>query len=650
MAGIGQHSRYWNDALVPLYNRVAVTPENGAYTCIEHPTNSQPSCSIRILAPLAPLIDDPLRADAFETLLRPNETDLLPPRPCFAKFPTSGRSAGATSRRKEKLPEGSFFRAVRIRLKPTPEQAIVLRQWMACAQAHYNAAVDIINTTWDGVDKEAYVKMLHEHDPSLSDGECGEFWNYQLAHADRICSVTERLVFKTSKRKRDDEEDDGLRSVVHELLSAEPDFEKMAPSARASYKDMRWTQDAPRHVLDAAVNEALDALSHGLAQKKHRFGGLRFRSLRNLSRTPTQSIHLEATKRTLEDKRISGQISKFTRPSDTLRTGKRRADVLVHLATSTGAMKGLGPIRGTDSKCTVDWLIEVGCTLHASEVLWDKRTRKFFLIVKRVVQRQPDTKPLSECSVVGFDPGVRCFQAFSCPDGRHGELLAGGKQQLSLRDKQIERLQSVADQMKNAQRDFCSGQTRASIRRDTSGRHRRKAHQRRRNVEARARRKRVRKHEWTRNMHYEAIKTTFQLGDLVIAPVLESERICARATRIFGAGTAKSTYEWSHYSFLQRLWHKSQVTTNARVAFTCEPGTTKTCDACGCVCSNLGGATVFRCKGCGHIAGRDVGHASRGNILAAIGAANNTPWDGIVREHVRTTGHDLAAADGISPL
>jgi putative transposase len=111
--------------------------------------------------------------------------------------------------------------------------------------------------------------------------------------------------------------------------------------------------------------------------------------------------------------------------------------------------------------------------------------------------------------------------------------------------------------------------------------------------------------------------------------------MCARAERVFGTTTARDMYAWSHYTFMQRLYHKAQITPNKNVAFTREPGTSKTCDACGCVRENLGGAKVFRCYGCGYRAGRDVGHASRGNILAAIGAANNTPWDGVNRVAAR---------------
>ena len=680
MAGIGRHSRYWNDGLRPLYARVATTPSNLEYARTIAPTRSSPSCSSVTFTPSTVLVSQPLKADTFAPLLSPNSTTLLPKRPCFAPFPneSGNRTAGEHSRRKQKLSTDTFFRSLKIRLKPTVEQAAVLRRWMAAAQAHYNTAIDIINTTHSTEREERYLEGLRQDHLSYMnpEGTRDDFYWYQVMESQQICDNGPRIGFTSTKRKwreaRSDGtgettceyDDDGLREAVHDVLSAEPDFEKMAPSARAVFKDMRWTQEPPRHILDAAVKEAIDARTTNLAKlsssartKKHHFR-LQFRSLRNLTRTPTQSLILEATlPLDSKSKKKQGPISKFTAATTAAgcqpRSGtsaRSKTDFMMHFATGTGGMKGLGPIRGTDSRATVSWLLSVGHTQHESRILWDKRTRKFFLIVRRVVQRPPDTKALSACDVVGFDPGVRCFQAFSCPDGRHGELLAGGRAELQRRARKVDRLQSIANQMKAAGGDFTQHQSRAAIKCDVSHTHRRKPHQRRRNIAARARRERVRKHEYTRNMHYEAIKEIFKLGNLAVMPVLETKSFCARAERRFGPEVAKSAYAWSHCTFFQRLWHKSQTTADAYVAFTCEPGTTKTCDACGCVRDDLGGAKVFACRRCGHVAGRDVGHASRGNILAAIGAATNTPWDGIIRDgQSRTTGSTLADADGNSP-
>jgi transposase len=56
------------------------------------------------------------------------------------------------------------------------------------------------------------------------------------------------------------------------------------------------------------------------------------------------------------------------------------------------------------------------------------------------------------------------------------------------------------------------------------------------------------------------IRETFAMADLAIVPVFETQRMCARASRIFGTGTARDMYAWSHYSFMQRIYYKSQTT------------------------------------------------------------------------------------------
>ena len=195
MAGIGKHARYWNDALRPLYARVAVTPSDGAYVRTVTPTKSdQKGCSTVTLLPPIPLVESPLKADAFASLLQPNTTTLLPPRPCFAPFPDASRKrkAGEHSQRKEKLPEGSFFRSLKIRLKPTRPQAVVLRRWMGAAQAHYNTAVDIINTTYDSEREDQYLEGLRQDHPQYMnpEGTRDDWYWYQVRY--RICT---RLAF-----------------------------------------------------------------------------------------------------------------------------------------------------------------------------------------------------------------------------------------------------------------------------------------------------------------------------------------------------------------------------------------------------------------------------------------------------------------------
>lgn len=637
--------RYWNPFLGPKYDQVTLTPLKSNVPEQRKPL-SDGRCYTTILRPsLVP--SQVLMGDEFASLLVPNSTDLLPPRPCYAAFPTNKRKAGACSERKEALPPGSYFRALKIRLWPTKAQAKVFRKWFASARYHFNTAADILNTTFDRCVAEEYLDALSRDDPYLTDGTMDPFFWYQFMRAEQISGVSAGIPFKSGPEDAYGDRDIlGLREAVRDILSAEIDPEKVAPRCK-DMKDLRWTQEIPTHIADEAVKDALKALTTNLAKfangNSHRFRGINFRSLKNLTHTPTEVLRLDATRSRPGD-RVSGPISKITathndgRPPRTGTSPRSRRDFYIHLAVQ-GCMKGLGPVRAVDHKPVVDWITGVGYTEHQSEILWDKRVDHFYIILKRVVKRGEDERSVSQKPVVSKDPGVRCFQAFSCPDGRHGSLLEGALEVMQTYAKKASHLQSIADKLKDGG-DFRQLSTRSSIRRDVKDLFRdappevvqaRKVER----VLAKARRMRAKARNWMKAMHYEAIRELFSLGDIMILPVFETQRMCARAERIFGTGTAKDMYAWSHYKFAQRLYHKAQITPDKHVIFSREPGTTKTCDACGYVRENLGGAKKFRCYNCNHCAGRDVGHASRGNLLAAIGAANNMPWDGIERVATR---------------
>jgi hypothetical protein len=55
-------------------------------------------------------------------------------------------------------------------------------------------------------------------------------------------------------------------------------------------------------------------------------------------------------------------------------------------------------------------------------IMWEKRTRRYYLLIKYVVERPADTKPPEEQRVVSLDRGARKPCAFYRPDGVHGEL------------------------------------------------------------------------------------------------------------------------------------------------------------------------------------------------------------------------------------
>jgi len=260
-----------------------------------------------------------------------------------------------------------------------------------------------------------------------------------------------------------------------------------------------------------------------------------------------------------------------------------------------------GTVRATDRSATIATLLAERTMSMAPQISWDKRTNRFYLLVKRVVARPPDTKPPTVQEVVALDPGARKFNAFYRSDGLHGELLHGADGYIKRMCTKVARQQSLGD----------TAATPASRRKH-----------RRRKLRASARLR-----NWTRNAHYESIKRLFTLGDFIILPIFESQRMSRRASRVFGNTTAQQLYTWSHYSFSQRLYSKAQVTANKNVAFTREPGTSKTCDCCGRVHGSLGGAHVFSCQ-CGYRVDRDY-HGARGNYLAALNAAHNIMPDNV---------------------
>ena len=297
---------------------------------------------------------------------------------------------------------------------------------------------------------------------------------------------------------------------------------------------------------------------------------LRFRSKKNLSVTPTESLVIDSTA-------SGGNIRSFAHMDSVRRTGssaKRRKDMFVKM---TG---GVGDLRAADTAKVVDALVAQGKMLHVGEIAWDKRVGKFYLIVKRVAKREPDSKALADRDVLAFDPGVRVFQAFSMPDGTHGQLLRGAESHMRDLCSKISDLHAKYDRETEKWKG-ADGWDPAHLRRQT--------------LRGRLQRARARLRNWMKNMHYESINHVLDMADVIILPVFQSQRMARRAGRVFGNSVARDLYTWSHYSFSQRLYYKAQIMANKAVIFTDEPGTTKTCDACGHV-QNVGSSKLFACE------------------------------------------------------
>lgn len=343
--------------------------------------------------------------------------------------------------------------------------------------------------------------------------------------------------------------------------------------------------------LQVCVNgsfAAYQAYHSNMAKKEknphHRFT-LHFQNLNRVDLTPTEVIQFDPS-----TSKYQGTLHSFVPvPSRRQSPTSKRADIGVKFGG------GLGVVRATDTVAVVQELLDEGMPKFAPVILWDKRMRAFYLIHKRVVQRPQDTKPPEKREVMAFDPNARNFATFYRPDGVHGELLRGAEHHMHRMCRHSDHLRSKMDRSETE--------------------HQKKV------LRTRMLRTNARISNFMRNAHYETINYCFSLADFMLVPVFNTDRMVRRASRFFGSETARQLYTWSHYKFRQRMWSKVEVTPDKQMAFTSEPGTTKTCDKCGFFNTNVGGSRIFSCPSCGHRSGRDF-HAARGNLLAALGVAH----------------------------
>jgi hypothetical protein len=102
--------RYYNQQLQPLYNKVNPTPASATYHVQKLRLESgYRQAHTLIKTPQQPLLGS-LKANTFWPLTIESSSQLVPPRPCYAPWPTNGkkRKMNAMVQKKDELPEGSF--------------------------------------------------------------------------------------------------------------------------------------------------------------------------------------------------------------------------------------------------------------------------------------------------------------------------------------------------------------------------------------------------------------------------------------------------------------------------------------------------------------------------------------------------------------
>ena len=332
------------------------------------------------------------------------------------------------------------------------------------------------------------------------------------------------------------------------------------------------------------------------------------------------------------------------------RRSDRHATCRLHLSKN---FKDLGGILVQDKAHVVDRLLAESNNLHEDALVqYDKRMRAFYLIYRYDCPRPPDPDPTWTSKRVGaLDGGIRDFHRYYTTTGECGTLVCGSRRRIDARVCRIDNLHSrVVRKAKRRgvrpqDRQCKSGCQRRHDRRNAAARRqhqgprpasRPRHDKRRRRLQRKLKRERVRQSNWVRDVHYDAIN--YLLGDkpgdlgldVVINPKLRTRELAAVDGRVFGAPSTRAMLSWSHHLFDRRL-HSVAHRFAGRyvVSDTGEPGTTRTCpnSECGRWHTHLGGNHTFTCPHCGIVAGRDdVG--ARGNLLAAYGKAVGILADG----------------------
>jgi transposase len=370
----------------------------------------------------------------------------------------------------------------------------------------------------------------------------------------------------------------------------------IVPSAVVD-KLSKWVLDVPSRIRGRAVKQAIDAQHVNLQERGPGKFRLQYRSFRH---SLTAVVVLE---------KLNGPLRHFSSNDKTPDSSQKR---FFSAGMSPGGFSANNKnIILRDRHWLADKLVGDKNLKEDGKILWDKRTGRWYLSVlvdtpvKGVLQ-SPDS--ISMEKVVALDPGVRSFNTYYSPDGVHGELLHGALSELKRMCKDMDWIRSTIDKKKNEYRDSASSQTRGeytTFRRTIYHLKKRFGY-----ISEKLR-------SWRNNAHYDAVNFLLGKYDVILIPEFETQKMAKKQSRNLNSETVRMMYTWSHYSFRQKLLSKCQLDLCKSVRLITEPGTSKTCGACGWWNAGLGGSKVFRCQSCGVELDRDI-NGARNNLLAQL--------------------------------
>ena len=136
------------------------------------------------------------------------------------------------------------------------------------------------------------------------------------------------------------------------------------------------------------------------------------------------------------------------------------------------------------------------------------------------------------------------------------------------------------------------------------------------------------------------IRSMFDFSSITAVPWLRTADMISRAGKLAPL-TKYVAKSMSHYRFLERLYHKAQLTPKTMVLICGEPGTTTQCGVCGCV-HKVGSGKHYFCReslgGCGHHSSRD-GSAAVKNLHAEALRWNGKRCVSCARHRMLSAGH-----------
>lgn len=384
------------------------------------------------------------------------------------------------------------------------------------------------------------------------------------------------------------------------------------------------------NIASRAIQQLTDAYASNFAKRRRNSGHTFQVRYRSHVKTPTETIII--------DKDIAGPDNDYKKKTSTLLrfvpstandTPKLRSGVAECLAFFGNNLTHVGGIRLQDKARVIARLVSEGNRLHEdAKIRWDKATGQYHFIYLHVIPKLDDPEGFERKRIVATDPGCSPFQQWYSPtSGNYGQLLAGARPVLKAKCQRLDALHSRIDRRNRTPSQWKSTARRQS--RCTSAQRRAKRRRTGRRLKRKLARDRRRLRGWVEAAHYDAAHFLLKDHEIVIQPVLQIQRLTAKAQRCFGSKMARAMYTWSHHLFRQRLKSAAARYPGRHVFETTEPGTSKTCTHCGCWKADLRlGDKRFDCSRCGVQVDRQVAGA-RNNFFAAYGLAVGMGWDGV---------------------